>query len=81
MQTVQRKAGIRKQLRAEKTWSRVATQNVFMEWMLEGWKETLGTSGSAYPQVPSLTKANLPVTPALGFLGGLQCFMPLRHSK
>lgn len=31
MQTVQRKAGIQKQLRAEKPWSRVATQKVFME--------------------------------------------------
>lgn len=50
--------------------------------VLKGREETFATSsGFAHPLLPRLTKADLTMTPALGFLGDLDCFKPLRDSK
>ena len=50
--------------------------------VLKGREETFAaSSGFAHPLLPCFTKAELTMTPALGFLGDLDCFKPLRDSK
>ena len=50
--------------------------------VLKGREETFAaSSGFAHPLLPCFTKADLTMTPALGFLGDLVCFKPLRDSK